>query len=360
MGPCPPYCINHRILMKIMEQRIADKSILNLIWQWLKAGVVENGVRSFSKAGCPQGGVISPLLANIYLNELDWELNKGKVRFVRYADDFLVLAKDKEEVKRGEEIVRDVIERLKLSLSVEKTKTHHLIEKRTLDGRVIPGFEYLGVAIQGWFQKRDGKWSFGLKCTPEAMKAFKEAIKEITPKTYTLSLAALVEKVNPVILGKAAYWAQAAKAAQVYKSIKKQCHCSTELLGQQAALLDSYVRQRIRRCRLPQRGGSKTYRKANTLNVIYSHERLVGAGLKYAERTVRDAATGLPLSDTEYLAVIRQRREKKLAVKRKSKAGDSTYWTKQAAARQRNQERLKKFESKQRRAGCGETARAGH
>lgn len=353
-------CINHKVLMNIMEQRIADKSILNLIWQWLKAGYVENGVRRFSKAGSPQGGVISPLLANVYLNELDWELSKEKVQFVRYADDFLILAKDEAGVRQGEGIVRDVVDRLKLSLSEDKTKTHHLIEKRTPDGRDIPELEYLGVAVQGWFRKKDGKWSFGLKCTPEAMKAFKEAIKEITPKTHTLSLAALIERVNPVILGKAAYWAQAAKATQVYKSIKKQCHCSTELLGQQASLLDSYVRQRIRRCRLPQRGGSKTYRKANALNAIYSHERLVGAGLKYAERVVRGAASGSSLSDTEYLAVIRRRREEKLAIKLKSKAGDSTYWAKQAIVRQRSQERLKKFESKQRRAVCGKTARAVH
>lgn len=270
------------------------------------------------------------------------------MQFVRYADDFLVLAKDEAGVKHGERIVRDVMDKLKLNVSEEKTKTHHLIEKRTPERREIPELEYLGVAIQGWFRKKDGKWSFGVKCTPEAMKAFKEAIKEITPKTHTLSLAALVERVNPVILGKAAYWTQAAKAVQVYRSIKKQCHCSTELLGQQAALLDSYVRQRIRRCRLPQRRGSKTYRRANALNVIYSHERLVGAGLKYAERVVRDAATGSSLPDAKYLAVIRQRREKKLMVKLKSKA------------RQKNQERQKKSESKQRRAVCGKTARAVH
>ncbi|MFB5270030.1 reverse transcriptase domain-containing protein [Paenibacillus enshidis] len=80
-------CIDHRLLMKLLKGKIADRSILNLIWHWLKAGVVEKGARSFSKKGVPQGGVISPLLANIYLNELDWELEKEKMRFVRYADD---------------------------------------------------------------------------------------------------------------------------------------------------------------------------------------------------------------------------------------------------------------------------------
>ncbi|ATY83826.1 group II intron reverse transcriptase/maturase [Kyrpidia spormannii] len=339
-------CIDHRILLEVMKRRIADRSILDLIWQWLKAGVMENGVRSFSKAGTPQGGVISPLLANVYLNELDWELSKAGVQFVRYADDFLVFAKNEEGVKHGENIVRTVMKRLKLELSVEKTKTLHLMEERTSDGRIIPELEYLGVAIQGWFRKRDGTWSFGLKCTSEAMKDFRVAVKEKTPKTHTLSLAALVERVNPIIMGKAAYWAQAAKAVQVYKSIRGRCRCATALLGQQTSRLDAYVRQRIRRCRLPQRGGSKTYRRANMLRSIYTHERLIKAGLRYAERIVRDAATGLPLTDDEYLALIRQRREKAAAAKRQRKADDAAYWAKRAAAYQRAQERVRKFESK--------------
>lgn len=339
-------CINHQKLLKIMKQRVADRSILNLIWQWLKAGVMEDGVISFSKEGSPQGGVISPLIANIYLNELDWELNKGGMQFVRYADDFLVFAKNEEGVRRGEDIVRGIMSKLKLDLSTEKTKTHYLMEKHTPHGRTIPEFEYLGVVIQGWFRKRDGTWSFGFKCTSEAIKNFKVAIKEKTPKTHTLSLATLVERVNPIIMGKSAYWAQAAKAVQVYKSIKGQCRCSTAILGQQATKLDAYVRQRIRRCRLPQRGGSKSYRRTAMLYSIYTHERLIGAKLRYAERIVRDAATGLPLTDAEYLAVICQRREKASLAKKQSKAGDTLYWEKRSAAYLRAQERVRKFESK--------------
>lgn len=339
-------CIDHRILLRIMKRRIADRSILNLIWQWLKAGVVENGVRSFSKVGSPQGGTISPLLANIYLNELDWEFSNVGVQFVRYADDFLVFAKDEDGVRRGEAIVNEVVGRLKLDLSAEKTQTLHLMEKRTPSGRSIPELEYLGVGIQGWFRKRDGTWSFGLKCTPGAMKDFREAIKEKTPKTHTLSLAALVDGVNPTIMGKAAYWAQAAKAVQVYRTIRGRCRCATALLGQQTTRLDAYVRQRIRRCRLSQRGGSKTYRRANMLSTIYTHERLMGAGLRYAERIIRDAATGQPMTDGEYLGVIRQRREKAALAKRQRKADDTAYWSRRAAAYERAQERVRKFESK--------------
>jgi len=277
---------------------------------------------------------------------LDWELHKAGVQFVRYADDFLVFAKDEKGVKHGEIIVQGVMRSLKLDLSAEKTKTLYLMEERTANGRTIPELEYLGVAIQGWFRKRDGSWSFGLKCTPDAVRAFRAAIKERTPKTHTLSLDALVKRVNPVILGKAAYWAQAAKAVQVYKSIRGQCRCSTALLSQQVTKLDTYVRQRIRRCRLPQRGGSKTYRRTNMLSSIYTHERLIGAGLRYAEKITRDAATGVSLPDDQYLAIVRQRREKAASAKRQYKAGDTVYWAKRAAAYERAQERIRKFESK--------------
>lgn len=268
------------------------------------------------------------------------------MHFVRYADDFLVFAKEETGVKRGEALVQEVMKRLKLDLSAEKTKTLHLIERRSEGRRTIPELEYLGVVIQGWFRKRDGSWSFGLKCTPEAMKDFREAIKEKTPKTHTLSLGALVDRVNPTIMGKAAYWAQAAKAVQIYRAIRGKCRCSTALLGQQTTQLDAYVRQRIRRSRLSQRGGSKTYRRANMLSIIYTHERLVGAGLRYAERIIRDAATGQPLADDEDLAIIRQRREKAALAKRQRKANDTAYWSRRAAAYERAQERVHKFESK--------------
>ncbi|PSR20312.1 MAG: group II intron reverse transcriptase/maturase [Sulfobacillus acidophilus] len=337
--------IDHRLLMRLLQQRIADRSILDLVWQWLKAGVVENGVRSVAKSGSPQGGVISPLLANIYLNELDWELEQAGVPFVRYADDFLVFAKDAEGAQRGSALVEAVMHRLKLTLAPEKTQTVHLKEQLGPEGRTIPELEYLGVVIQGWFRKRDGTWSYGLKCSASALKAFRAAIKEETPKTHTLSLQALIARVNPVILGKAAYWAQAAKAVQTYRTIRGHCHCATALIRQQATQLDAYVRQRLRRVRLPQRGGTKTYRRAAMLHSVYTHERLIGAGLRYAERVVQDAAMGLPLTDAEYLALVQQRRAQDAARKRRSKAGDRTYWDRRAAAAARARQRVLLFES---------------
>ena len=338
--------IDHKLLLRIMRRDVADSSILNLVRMWLKAGVVENGVRSFSKTGTPQWGTVSPLLANIYLNEVDWALEAAQVQFVRYADDILVFAQRGEDAIQAGEMLKAAISSLKLELSPEKTRIVRLVEQQTENGRTIPEVDYLGVTIQRWFRKRNGKWSFGFKCTPRATRSFKEAVKELTPKTHTPSLAALVERLNPKIRGKCSHWAQAAKAVCFYREARGECRCSIALLAQQGAKLDTYVRKRIMRCRIPSRGGRKTYRKANMLSITYSHERFVGAWLAYAERIIRDKASGQPMTDRDFLSVIKERRTKKKAVKQRSKAHDIEYWAKRHAACDRAMERLRRFESK--------------
>ncbi len=111
-------------------------------------------------------------------------------------------------------------------------------------------------------------------------------------------------------------------------------------MRQQAMQRNAYVRQR-----LPQRGGTKTYRRVAMLHSIYTHERLIGAKLRYAERVVQDAATGHPMTDAEYLALIRQRRGQEAQRKRQSKAGNSAYWERRATAAARARQRVLSFES---------------
>ena len=120
--------------------------------------------------------------------------------------------------------------RLKLTLAPEKTQTVHWREQLSPDGRTIPELEYLGIVVQGWFRKRDGTRSYGFQGSTSALKAFRQAIKEATPKTLTLSLEALVDLVNPVVRGKAAYGAQAVNAAQTYRAIRGQCRCATAIM----------------------------------------------------------------------------------------------------------------------------------
>jgi RNA-directed DNA polymerase len=339
-------CIDHRLLMIMLKGKIADRSVLNLIWQWLKAGVIEEGITTYFKTGTPQGGVISPLLANIYLNELDWKLHNHGIQMVRYADDFIVFTKDQASIKQAESIVDEAISSLKLTLSPEKTHTTHLMEKTAPNGRIIPELNYLGVTFQGWFRKRNGDWSYGIKCSPEAMKSFRQSVKETTPKALTQSLEDLVNNVNPIIRGKANYWAQAARAVNTYRTIRGNCRCSIAILGQQAQVLDAYVRIRLRRCRLPARGGSKTYRRAKMLESIYTHEKFVGASLCYVERTVRDAYDGNPMSNNEFLSVIQGRRDKIKVRKQNYKTDDLAYWDRRRQAIAKAQERVMKYKSK--------------
>ena len=85
--------ITHEKLIKVLKKYVSDRTVLNMIGKWLKAGYMEEGKRLHPDYGTPQGGVISPLLANVYLNEMDWLWDLHGIRFVRYADDFLLFAK---------------------------------------------------------------------------------------------------------------------------------------------------------------------------------------------------------------------------------------------------------------------------
>ena len=132
--------IDHGILMKQVERRISDRRILKLLRQWLEAGVVEEAEIRRTILGTPQGGVISPLLANIYLHYLDamWEKHGRHLgTLVRYADDFVVLCRTRKAAERAMKGIKVLLERLKLQLHPEKTKLVCLWEGQE-------GFDFLG------------------------------------------------------------------------------------------------------------------------------------------------------------------------------------------------------------------------
>ena len=115
--------VNHDKLISILRERMNDSTTLHLIRSFLKAGVMENGLISPSTEGVPQGGPLSPLLSNIYLDKLDKELEYRGLRFVRYADDFNILVKSKDSAKRVKESVTIWLERkLFLKVNTDKTK----------------------------------------------------------------------------------------------------------------------------------------------------------------------------------------------------------------------------------------------
>ena len=115
--------VNHDKLISILRERMNDSTTLHLIRSFLKAGVMENGFVSPSIEGVPQGGPLSPLLSNIYLDKLDKELEYRGLRFVRYADDFNIFVKSKDSAKRVKESISSWLERkLFLRVNIEKTK----------------------------------------------------------------------------------------------------------------------------------------------------------------------------------------------------------------------------------------------
>ena len=115
--------LNHELLMNLLHRKIQDMRVLRIIKKYLKSGVMENGVVCKTEEGSPQGGPLSPLLANIYLNEFDWKMHSRGVKTVRYADDIVVFAKSKRAAERLMESSRRYLEgKLKLKMNTERAK----------------------------------------------------------------------------------------------------------------------------------------------------------------------------------------------------------------------------------------------
>ena len=130
--------IPFHVIKRGLTNVIADGNILNLIERFLSAGVMENGLHTHTTVGTPQGGVLSPLLANIALNFLDWHLDTAGFCFVRYADDFVVLCRSNRQALEAAEVAKQCITELGLSFSPEKTKIAKFKE----------GFAFLGFTIK--------------------------------------------------------------------------------------------------------------------------------------------------------------------------------------------------------------------
>jgi len=201
--------IPHQLILDLVAGEIADGNILALIKKFLQAGVMEDGEVRPTHKGTPQGGVVSPLLANIVLNHLDWRLEGLGYKFVRYADDFVVLCKTTRQAERALEAVTACVEEdLGLALNPDKTPV-------TTFGQ---GFVFLGSHVTARTIRMGGK----------AEERFKMKIKMLTRRSHNLD-AEVVLKVNRVIRGTVRYFATA----------------YTTCLGQFNEL-DRWIRMRIR------------------------------------------------------------------------------------------------------------------
>jgi RNA-directed DNA polymerase len=177
--------IPHAVVMQGLSQVVADGNILKLVERFLTAGVLENGVVQSTTLGTPQGGVLSPLLANIALNFLDWHLEELGLPFVRYADDFVVLCRTELQAKEARVQIEQFLERLGLSLSPTKTRVTTFQE----------GFTFLGFDVN----------SRSVKMRAKSVENFRTRIKELTTRSHNLD-AKRVEKLNSVIRGVSRYF----------------------------------------------------------------------------------------------------------------------------------------------------------
>lgn len=174
--------LDHEVLMAQVRTRVTDGRILGLIRSWLTAGVMSEGNLSYQTTGTPQGGVISPLLANIYLHRLDQALTKWGYKVVRYADDLVVLCESQNKAKTALGLLKQVAEgELRLTLHPEKTRI-------TTFGK---GFDFLGFTFKR--QHRVAR--------KKALERFKDRVRELTPRQTHRTLREVIADLNPLIRG---------------------------------------------------------------------------------------------------------------------------------------------------------------
>jgi len=192
--------IDHGKLMRLVEKRVSDRRVLKLLRQWLKAGVLVDGRREGTDLGSPQGGVISPLLANIYLDVLDllWERQCRHLgELVRYADDAVVLCRSKADAEESLRRLGLIMDRLGLTLHPDKTRIVEL-------GLGKQGFVFLGCYLRIVLSHFKGREYLFRWPSPRAMKSIRAQIRELTDRRRWAGLKDIrqvIDLLNPVLRG---------------------------------------------------------------------------------------------------------------------------------------------------------------
>jgi RNA-directed DNA polymerase len=229
--------VDHEILLDLVNEQVSDGKVLKLIRLFLESGVLEGDTLEETPTGTPQGGVISPLLANIMLNHLDRRLGEEGFVLTRFADDFLVHCKTEYDAEKALKRTTEILENeLHLKLNPEKTAI----------SRTSWGVDFLGYTLSGMNKVvlRPGR---------KAKKSFKDAVREKTVRSHTRTIGATIQDLVPAMRGWGNYYRLTTYKAQMSK-------------------MDSWVRRRLRSCALGRRATTK-------VNSKYTNAYLEKAGL---------------------------------------------------------------------------------
>ncbi len=206
--------IDHDVVMSRVRARIADGRVLDLFEAFLVAGVMENGKVTVASAGTPQGGVVSAWMSNLVLDDLDKALEQAGFRHVRYADDFVVLCRSREDAEQALVLVKRVLDSLKLQLHETKTRLSD----------VWKGFEFLRFRCK----------ANHVSVSSRAIESIKERVRWLTRPKQGRNVEAVIHRLNPVIRGWVGYFGPAE-------------------VSRKLARLDEWIRMRIRSFRFKRR-----------------------------------------------------------------------------------------------------------
>jgi RNA-directed DNA polymerase len=212
--------VNHDILMSRLARRVADKRLLRIVRRFLRAGMMSNGVCIERHEGTPQGGPLSPLLANLLLDDLDKELERRGHRFCRYADDCNIYVQSK---AAGERVMQSVVtfveKRLRLRVNRDKSAVAHVSERKFLGHRLLAG-GHMGIA-------------------PKSLERAKDRIRQITRRNRSVSLRDMIGELNSFLAGWVTYY--------------RYAECRGHLQR-----MDEWIRRKLRCVRLKQRKRCKS------------------------------------------------------------------------------------------------------
>lgn len=219
--------VNHDILMDRVMKRVKDERLVKLIRRYLQAGIMDHGVVSSREEGTPQGGPLSPLLSNLLLNEVDRELERRGLAFVRYADDCNVYVKSKRAAERVMQSMEKIMGKLKLKINREKSAIGYAGSRK-----------FLGYCLWNGPGRQVKR-----RVAPQALKKLKEKVRSLTSRTCGKSMEQVIEKLDSYLVGWKNYF-QLADTPKVFSE------------------LDSWIRRRLRMLQLKQwKRGKTCYRE---------------------------------------------------------------------------------------------------